>query len=129
MYLKETEKKKIIGYTGNYEYFKEVSKMEKENNVVEKKPEKKERQKENNKPLKLSFKEQKEWDEIDEIIAKLENDILDIETKMAEASSDYTKLQELFKEKEIIENKLEEKMERWIYLSELVEKIEEQKRD
>ncbi|OZV12256.1 ABC transporter [Tissierella sp. P1] len=120
---------KIIGYTGNYEYFKEVSKMEKEDNMVEKKPEKKERQKENNKPLKLSFKEQKEWDEIDEIIAKLENDILDIETKMTEASSDYTKLQELFKEKEIIENKLEEKMERWIYLSELVEKIEEQKRD
>ncbi|CAK7081619.1 ABC-F family ATP-binding cassette domain-containing protein [Tissierella sp.] len=120
---------KITGYTGNYEYFKEISKMEKENNMVEKKPEKKERQKENNKPLKLSFKEQKEWDEIDEIIAKLENDILDIETKMAEASSDYTKLQELFKEKEIIENKLEEKMERWIYLSELVEKIEEQKRD
>ncbi|WP_313756004.1 ABC-F family ATP-binding cassette domain-containing protein [Tissierella sp.] len=120
---------KIVGYTGNYEYFREISKIEKQDIVVEKKPEKKERQKENNKPLKLSFKEQKQWDEIDDIIAKLENDLLDIETKMTEASSDYTKLQELFKEKEIIENKLEEKMERWLYLSELVEKIEEQKRN
>ncbi len=118
---------KIVGYTGNYEYFKEISKIEKENNVVEKKLEKKERQKENNKPLKLSFKEQKEWDEIDDVIGKLENDLVAIETKMSEASSDYTKLQELFKEKEITESKLEEKMERWIYLSELVEKIEKEK--
>lgn len=118
---------KIVGYTGNYEYFKEVSKAEKENIIVEKKPEKKERQKENNKPLKLSFKEQKEWDEIDDVIAKLENDLVAIETKMSEASSDYTKLEELFKEKEIVESKLEEKMERWIYLSELVEKIEKEK--
>lgn len=120
-------KGKVVGYTGNYEYFREISKTEKQDIVVQKKLEKKERQRENNRPLKLSFKEQKEWDEIDDVIEKLENDLLDIETKMTQASSDYTKLQELFKEKEIIENKLEEKMERWIYLSELVEKIEEQK--
>lgn len=118
---------KIVGYTGNYEYFKEVTKAEKENNIVEKKPEKKEKR-ESNKPLKLSFKEQREWDEIDDIIAKIENDILDIESKMTESSSDYTKLQEFLKEKEILENKLEEKMERWVYLSELVEIIEEGKK-
>lgn len=42
---------------------------------------------------------------------------------MEESSSDYTKLEELLKEKEILESKLEEKMERWVYLSELAEKI------
>ena len=117
---------KIVGYTGNYEYFKEISKAQKEKHIEEQKPEKKEKQKDNNKPLKFSFNEQREWNEIDNIIAKLEDDIMGLNYEIDKASSDYTKLQELLKKKEEKESKLEEKMDRWLYLSELAEKIEEQ---
>ena len=47
---------------------------------------------------------------------------------MLEAASEYSKLNELTKEKEECEKKLEDKMERWMYLNEIAEKIEEQKR-
>jgi ATP-binding cassette subfamily F protein uup len=120
---------KIVGYTGNYEYFREVSKAEKKNKELEQKPEKKERQKESKKTLKFSFNEQREWNEIDDIIANLENQIVDIDKKIEAASSDYTRLEELLEEKESLEHKLEENMDRWIYLSELAEKIEEQNRN
>ncbi|MDR7855845.1 ABC-F family ATP-binding cassette domain-containing protein [Tissierella sp.] len=120
---------KIVGYTGNYEYFKEIVETKRENQQLEKKPEKKERQKENNKPLKFSFNEQREWNEIDTIISKLEDEIVELDGEIEKSSSDYTRLQELLEKKEKIENKLEEKMERWMYLSELAEKIEEQNRN
>ncbi|WMM26016.1 ABC-F family ATP-binding cassette domain-containing protein [Tissierella sp. MB52-C2] len=116
---------KIVGYTGNYQYFKEASKIEKEDNIVDHKPKHRERQKTNSK-LKFSYNEQREWNEIDNIIAELEENIVEIDKKIEAAATDYTKLQELLEEKEEVENKLEEKMERWIYLSELAEKIEEQ---
>ena len=119
---------KIAGYTGNYEYFKEVSKVEKESLQTDKKSEHKEKQKTNSK-LKFSYNEQREWQEIDTIIAKLEDDIAKIDKKIEIAATDYTKLQELLEEKEKIENKLEEKMDRWVYLSELAEKIEEQNKN
>ncbi|WP_353095411.1 ABC-F family ATP-binding cassette domain-containing protein [Tissierella praeacuta] len=122
---------KIVGYTGNYEYFKEIYKAEKENNQIENKTEKKEKEKpkENNKSLKFSYNEQREWNEIDDIIAKLEDDIVQIDMKIEEYSTDYSKLQELMTKKEKIEKTLEEKMERWLYLNELAEKIEEQKKN
>lgn len=123
------ESGKIVGYTGNYEYFKEIYKAEKENNQIENKVEKKEKPKENNKSLKFSYNEQREWNEIDDIIAKLEDDIVKIDMKIEEYSTDYSKLQEFMAEKEKIEKTLEEKMERWLYLSELAEKIEEQKKN
>lgn len=119
---------RIVGYTGNYEYFKEIYKAEKENNQIENKVEKKEKPKENNKSLKFSYNEQREWNEIDDIIAKLEDNIVKIDMKIEEYSTDYSKLQELMIEKEKIEKTLEEKMERWLYLNELAEKIEEQKK-
>lgn len=74
-------------------------------------------------PLKFSFKEQKEFNEIDVIIAGLEKnlDALNIEIDMS--SSDYEKLQRLFAEREAAEKRLNEKMERWVYLNTLAEKI------
>ena len=61
-------------------------------------------------------------------IEELEKQIISIENQMEKASSEYSKLQELMKKKKDIEKKLDEKMENWIYLSELAEKIEEDKR-
>lgn len=117
---------KIVGYTGNYAYFKQQIKEVKENKVLEEKTIKKDKPLQNNKPLKFSYNEQREWKEIDEVIAKLEDDMAEMDILIEKSATDYTKLQEFIEEKQILEDKLDEKMNRWIYLSELAEKIEEQ---
>ena len=76
---------------------------------------------------KFSFKEKKEYEEIDKIIENLENKISDIEKAMEENATSYGKLQELSEEKEKFENELLEKYERYEYLNNLAEKIEEYK--
>ena len=82
-----------------------------------------------NQPVKLKFtyKEQREFETIDDDIAALEEKLADIEAQMEEYASSYTKLTELTAEKEAVEAQLEEKMERWEYLNDLAEKIEAQK--
>lgn len=83
---------------------------------------------EKKKPLKFSFKEQKEFDEIDDIIAELEQKLQEIEIKLNEAATDYVLLQELLVQKEELEVQLDEKMQRWVYLNELAEEIERNKK-
>lgn len=78
--------------------------------------------------LKFSYKEQREYETIDEDIANLEENIQQLEEEITKNSNSYTKLQELMEEKQIVEKQLEEKMERWVYLNDLAERIEEQKR-
>lgn len=73
--------------------------------------------------LKFSYKEQKEWETIDEDIAGLETAIEELDSRILEAATDYTRLGELTKEKDEKETLLEQKMERWIYLNELWEQI------
>lgn len=79
------------------------------------------------KPLKFTYKEQNEYDEIDSMISKLELSVKEVDLKMAQASDDYELLQKLMKEKGSMEKQLEEKMQRWVYLNELAEKIEQVK--
>lgn len=76
--------------------------------------------------LKMTYNEAKEYETIDADIEKLENDITDIECDIAKTATDFVKLQELTKQKEEFEQQLAEKMDRWIYLNELAEKIENQ---
>lgn len=73
--------------------------------------------------LKFSYKEEREYAVIDEEIAKLEEKIEKADRAMAAAASDYIKLRELTEEKEKLEAELEAKMERWVYLNDLAEKI------
>ncbi|WP_270475021.1 ABC-F family ATP-binding cassette domain-containing protein [Clostridium cochlearium] len=80
-----------------------------------------------NKSLKFSYKEKLEYEQIDEIIEDLEEKIVKLDEEISENTSDFQKLQELLTEKENLEKLLEEKMDRWTYLNELAEKIEEQK--
>jgi hypothetical protein len=75
------------------------------------------------KKLKFTYQENKDWETIDEEIAQLESDIEEIDVKIRKAVSDYGKLNQLMREKQEKETLLEEKMERWLYLSELQEKI------
>ena len=94
-------------------------------------PEKKEAAKDwkQNRPakLKFTFKEQREYDTIDDDIAALEEKIEKLDGDMMANATNSLKLSELTAEKEKTEAELEEKMERWVYLNDLAEKIEEQK--
>ncbi len=78
--------------------------------------------------LKFTYKEQREFESIDDVIAKLEEKIEQTEQKMAEAFSDYTYLQQLSDEKEELEEKLELATDRWVYLNELQEEIIQNKK-
>ena len=94
-------------------------------------PEKKEGSKEwkQSRPakLKFTFKEQREYDTIDDDIAALEEKIEKLDRDMMANATNSLKLSEITAEKEKAEAELEEKMERWVYLNDLAEKIEEQK--
>lgn len=122
----------INEYTGNYNYFKEQKEIERElieeqNKENEIKDNKKDKNYKKDKALKFSYNEKREWETIDEEIAELETKLQDNEKQTLEAATDYEKLQKLLEEKTEIEQKLEEKMERWIYLNELDEKIKSNK--
>lgn len=73
--------------------------------------------------LKFSYAEQKEFETIDEDIEKLNEALEKIDAEIAENASRYGKLSELMVEKEKLEKELEYKEERWLYLTELNEKI------
>lgn len=118
-------------YTGNYsEYlvYKESQPIQIEN--IEVKPSsnsvKKEKPK-NNKKLKFTFNEQREFDTIDDDIALLEDKIQSIDDNLDKYSTDFTKLQEILDEKASLEKDLEYKYERWEYLNNLADKIEKLK--
>ena len=124
----------IKEYNGNYSDFlisKEIEKVQEEINTVDDKTKDekikgtKERSKDN-KP-KFTFKEQKEFEVIDEDISKLEEKIEHLEKEMTKNSSNYGKLNELMKEKEEAQKELEQKYERWEYLNEISEAIEDYK--
>ncbi len=75
------------------------------------------------KKLKFSYKEQREWDTIEDEIASLEAEIEALDGQIAESATNYGKLNQLMAEKAEKEALLEEKMDRWMYLQELAEKI------
>ncbi len=78
------------------------------------------------KKLKFSYKEQREYETIEDEIATLENLIEQLENDMTANATNSARLGELLEEKEQAEARLEEKMERWEYLEELAARIAEQ---
>lgn len=79
------------------------------------------------KNLKFSYKEQREYEMIDSVISELESKKEDIQEKINNSSTNYSLLQKYIEEKEQIEKDLDVQMERWVYLNELAEKIENSK--
>lgn len=73
--------------------------------------------------VKFTYKEQREYDTIEDDIAALEQRLEDIDNDMAANATNAAKLRELLGEKETTEQLLEEKLERWEYLEELAAKI------
>ena len=80
------------------------------------------------KKLKFTYAEQKEFETIDEDIAKLEEQIEQAEADILANAKDFVKLQELTEKKEELQEQLDYKMERWVYLNDLAEQIEAEKR-
>lgn len=80
-----------------------------------------------NRPKKLTFKEQKEWDEIEGTIAALEDKAASLKQQIEVAGSDFDRVRELYEQEQQTTADLEAAMERWTYLSELVEEIERNK--
>lgn len=113
-------------FNGNYSDYAEKAKEMYADEAPKPKKEntKKERVFVGKKKLRFSFKEQREFETIDDDIASLEEQIAAAEKDIAANSSDYVKLQELSDKKEQLENELAEKMEHWVYLNDLAERIE-----
>jgi ATP-binding cassette subfamily F protein uup len=76
----------------------------------------------------MSFNEKYEFERIDDEIIQLEEKLESVEKEISAAVSDFVKLTALTKEKEEVAQKLEEKMERWVYLHELNQAIEDENR-
>ena len=140
------EEERIVIYEGDYtEYQEKSGKIEtdaiesvdsgaglhiKKNN--EKKKEGREKwlaSKNKEKLLKFTYKEQKEFETIDEDIEKLEEKIAELDGQISKCATDFIKLNEFMQEKDKTEAKLSDKMERWVYLNDLAERIEEQKKE
>lgn len=117
---------KIKRFEGNYlEYYEATQTKIAVSNEITKKSQKSElKNDENNtRQLKFTYREQKEFDTIDEVISTIEAHIAKTAVEINESASDYEKLQELFVIKEELEQKLACAMERWVYLNELHEKF------
>lgn len=85
--------------------------------------------KERENKLKFTYAEQKEYDTIDDDIASLESKIEELDGEIAGAATQYSRLNELMQEKADVEAQLEHKMDRWVYLNDIAEKIEAQKQN
>ena len=88
------------------------------------------RNREHEKKLKFTFAEQKEFETIDDDIANLEQKIADIDMQIEKSATQYSKLSELMSQKTEYEQKLSDMMDRWVYLNDLNERInnEEQRK-
>lgn len=124
---------KIKQYEGGYTDYKNQHDKEEVIENVEKsvKAEKVERKQEEEKPkklMKMTYKDQREFDTINDRIEGIELKIAEIDEEISKCGSDYVKLQELTEEKEKFEAELDEAMDRWVYLNELNEEIERNKK-
>jgi len=121
---------KIIDYHGSYsdyalmrnQWIKEEAKAQE---AKEAKEDKQSNRPTNDRPKKkLSFKEQKEFDEIDTVIVTLEEELEKLQIEIDKAGSNYEVLQDYLSKQKTLQEKLDYTMERWMYLTELVEELE-----
>lgn len=113
----------VTRYSGNYSDYldkRQATSAPAQEEKAEKKPAGKPARQ---KKLKFTFKEQREYDTIEADIAALEARIAQREGEMLACGSDYGKLQDLTKDQQADQAALEEKMERWLYLTDLAERI------
>jgi ATP-binding cassette subfamily F protein uup len=125
----------ISQYEGDYEaYVAEAERREGEAAVLEAVANKRDSRESGDAPRptsqrKLSFKmsEKIELAGIDERIAELETQLAELDIQLESAASDYLRLQELTAQREVLDADYQATVERWVYLNELQEKIENQR--
>ncbi|WP_079477847.1 ABC-F family ATP-binding cassette domain-containing protein [Halobacillus salinus] len=117
-------KAQVRRFHGNYSEYLETRKEEKKA-IEEKKKEAsaQEQTRRNNRKRKLSYKEKREWETIEDDIASLEEQLEQLAEDIETNASDSEKVQELYAKQEQVEQELETKMERWEELSEIVEEM------
>lgn len=120
---------RIIDYHGSYSDYAEMRyqwvKEEAKATEAKDREEKQSHKPSNDRPKKkLSFKEQKEFDEIDSVIASLESELEELQKEIDKAGSNYEVLQQFMENQRATQERLDYTMERWMYLTELMEEIE-----
>lgn len=118
----------VTQYEGNYSDYKaNANEFVEEGKPVEEQQEKKAPAvKVKTSKLKFTYNEQKEYNVIDQEIAEIEEKISNVEEEIGRSATNFVRLNELMDEKTTLEKKLEEKMDRWVYLNDLAEKISNQ---
>lgn len=121
----------IRHFTGNYSEYLDVRRTEKEAAapaaVKTEKSESAGGSRGNNRTKKLSYKDQKEWDEIEGKIAGLEERSAKLKEEIAASGSDYGKVEKLYAEEQQVAAELEAAIERWAELSAMIEELEQGK--
>ena len=122
----------IVIYTGNYSdylVYQEANELAKQTIQDEVKVKESAKAKPRlEKKVKFTFAEQKEFETIDDEIADLEEKISTLDEQLIQYATDYVKLQEIMSEKSVVEETLTHKYERWEYLNQLAEEIENSKK-
>lgn len=77
--------------------------------------------------LRLTMQEMRDLETIDERVAGLEAQLVEIDLQIEAAATDYLRLGELGEEQSALQKELEEATERWLYLQEKSEAIDQQK--
>ncbi len=127
------ENGKLVQYEGGYTDYLEAKErngkiaVRESGETEKKKVDRKSWKKDAPEKLKFTYKEQKEYETIDEDIAVLEQKIEEFDEQMMKYATNSAKLSEIAEQKEAAETALDEKMERWVYLNDLAERIEKQK--
>ena len=121
------ENGQIVQYEGNYDDY--LAKRPEDEVVITKTQveEKKVYEKPKSNKIKMSYNEMREFERIDDDIAKLEEKIEQLEKDIVANSRNFVELNKLTNEKEEAEKQLEQKMDRWVYLNDLNDKILESK--
>ncbi len=115
--------KYIGGYSDYLDSIEDLTPTQNENKIEEKKPKNNTTREAKPQKAKFSFNEKREYETIDTTISEIEKNIEKTEIEIEKNASNYSELERLTHEKEDLEKLLEEKMERWMYLNDLAEKI------
>lgn len=116
----------VIGtFVGNYSQYLETKKEERAERAPEEKKEIKNCPPKKDRRRKLSYKEQREWEDIEERISLLEEKNVQLKKEIDEAGGDFERVQKLFFEQQEVEKELDRAIERWTELSILIEEIEQ----
>ena len=120
------ESGRMVPYIGGYQSYLDARKSAEENRPKSEKIAKKPTASRSKGPsiLKFTFREQRDFDTIDDTIAALENTLTSLAAELEACSSDYVKAGDIMRRQEETQKQLDEAMERWMYLQEKYEQIQ-----